>query len=105
MVRICIRGNLPKCSEVKKPAEAASSVMWDVTSSKVMKTPMAPPSRLRVPTRSRMSPDLRWPLLTWTMTRFAQESDRKRGIGSIARSKHHAREFADIVFGGILIGI
>lgn len=30
MVRICIRGNLPKCSEVKKPAEAASSIMWEV---------------------------------------------------------------------------
>ena len=58
IVRIWIRGNLPKCSEVKKPAEAASSVMCDVAFSKVMKTPMAPPSRSRVPTRSRMSPDL-----------------------------------------------
>lgn len=45
IVRIWTRGNLPKCSEVKKPAEAASSVTWKVAFSKVMNTPMAPPSR------------------------------------------------------------
>ena len=34
-VRSVIRGNLPKCSDVKKPAEAASSILRGVAFSKV----------------------------------------------------------------------
>lgn len=45
IVRIWIRGNLPKCSEVKNPAEAASSIMCEVAFSRVINTPIAAFSR------------------------------------------------------------